>query len=114
MIRFCLASVFFLSVSAFSQTPSGATIAGKTTGALPYFEYGLGTDRLGGAKMGYLDTGIVVKVVDSTIGTYKIQLSREHFAYLPKTNFKKDSSVRVQTYYLTSSWMVSGDENTIM
>ncbi|MBK9569983.1 MAG: N-acetylmuramoyl-L-alanine amidase [Chitinophagaceae bacterium] len=83
---------------------------GKTTGALPYLEYGLGSDRLGGAKMTYLDTNIVVKVIDSTIGNYKIQLSKDHLAYLPKTNFKKDSTIKLQPYYLTSSWMVNGDD----
>ena len=84
-------------------------IIGKTTGSLPYLEYGLGADRLGGAKMTYLDTNIVVKVIDSTIGNYKIQLSKDHFAYLPKTNFKKDSVIKIQPYYLTNSWMVTGD-----
>ena len=83
---------------------------GKTTGALPYLEYGLGSDRLGGAKMTYLDTSIVVKVIDSTIGNYKIQLSKDHLAYLPKTNFKKDSTINLQPYYLTSNWMVNGDD----
>ena len=84
-------------------------MVGKITGSLPYLEYGLGADRLGGAKMTYLDTGIVVKVIDSTIGNYKIQLSKDHLAYLPKSNFKKDSSVKIQSYYLTNSWIVSGD-----
>ena len=31
----------------------------KTTGALPFLKYGLGEDRLGGAKMGFLDSNIV-------------------------------------------------------
>lgn len=82
---------------------------GRITGSLPYLEYGLGADRLGGAKMTYLDTSIVVKVVDSSIGNYKVQLSKNHQAYLPKENFKKDSTIKMQPYYLTSSWMVNGD-----
>jgi len=97
--------------SAFCQPAfPGKPMIGKTTGALPYLEYGLGVDRLGGAKMTYLDTNIVVKVVDSTIGNYRIQLSKDHFAYLPKNNFKRDSTIKMQSYYLTNSWMVSGDD----
>jgi N-acetylmuramoyl-L-alanine amidase len=83
---------------------------GRTTGALPYLEYGLGDDRLGGAKMTYLDSNVLIKVVDSANTDYKVQLSTHHFAYLPKTNFKKDTSIKIQPYYLTSSWRVWGDE----
>lgn len=82
---------------------------GKTTGVLPYLEYGLGEDRLGGAKMTYLDTAVVIKVIDSTIINYKIQLSKNHFAYLPKTNFFRDSTVSPRPYYLTNSWLANGD-----
>ena len=111
MIRLWILVSLFFSFSAFSQSILPAKpIVGKTTGSLPYLEYGFGVDRLGGAKMTYLDTNIVVKVVDSTIGNYKVQLSKDHFAYLPKSNFKKDSTITLQTYYLTNSWMVSGDE----
>ncbi len=104
---------FFISLlccfSVSAQVRTNNFIIGKTTGSLPYLEYGLGADRLGGAKMTYLDTNIVVKVIDSNIGNYKIQLSKDHFAYLPKTNFRKDSTIKIQPYYLTNSWMVTGD-----
>jgi N-acetylmuramoyl-L-alanine amidase len=85
-------------------------LLGKTTGTMPYLEYGLGSDRLGGAKMTFLDTGITVRVVDSTIINYRIQLSANHFAYLPKNNFKKDTTVKNPGYYLTSSFLVNGDD----
>lgn len=81
-----------------------------TTGSQPYLEYGFGFDRLGGAKISYLDTGIVVKVVDSTAVNYKVQLSKNHVAYLPKSNFKRDSSIKAAAYYLTASLLAVGDE----
>ncbi|MEO6613034.1 MAG: N-acetylmuramoyl-L-alanine amidase [Chitinophagaceae bacterium] len=109
MIRLFLFTCLFGCYAASSQNRTNNFIAGKTTGALPYLEYGLGSDRLGGAKIGYLDTSVVVKVVDSSIGNYRIQLSQNHFAYLPRNNFKKDSLVKIQPYYLTNSWMVNGD-----
>ena len=111
MIRSCIFICLLLNICCYSQVPiQSRPIAGKTVGALPYMEYGLGSDRLGGAKMTYLDTSVVVKVVDSTLGNYKVQLSQSHFGYLPKNNFKRDSSIKLRPYYLTDSWMVNGDD----
>lgn len=110
MIRFCCLICFFGLISGYSQPIQNNFITGKTTGILPYLEYGLGIDRLGGAKMTYLDTGIVVKVVDSTVINYKIQLSRDHFAYLPKANFRRENGIKMLPYYLSNSWRVSGDD----
>lgn len=92
-------------LACFGQLPEG----GKTTGPLPFLEYGLGDDRLGGAKMTYLDTGIVLKVVDSVGTDYKVRLSSAHSAWIPKQNLAWDTSVHFQPYYLTSSWKVWGD-----
>jgi len=83
---------------------------GRTTGLLPFLEYGLGDDRLGGAKMTYLDSNIVMKVVDSVKDDYKVQLSTYHSAWLAKTSFKKDSFTRIPPYHLTGSWKVYGDD----
>ena len=110
MIR--LLSLFFLvnGFIASSQPVQNKLLTGKTTGTLPFLEYGLGEDRLGGAKMTYLDTGVLVKVMDSSIINYKVQLSENHFAYLPKTFFSADSSIKIRPYYLSSSWTVNGDD----
>jgi N-acetylmuramoyl-L-alanine amidase len=93
-----------------SQTVQNNFLTGKTTGILPFLEFGLGEDRLGGAKMTYLDTSIVIKVIDSTIINYKVQVSKNHFAWLTKTSFIKDSTINIQPYYLTNSWIVNGDD----
>lgn len=98
--------LFFITLS--HAQPKG--FWGRTTGRLPYLEYGLGDDRLGGAKMTYLDTNILVNVIDSVADDYKVQLSLNHIAYLPKGAFKQDTGIKVQPHYLTSSWRVWGDE----
>jgi N-acetylmuramoyl-L-alanine amidase len=95
---------------AISQPAQNTYLIGKTKGALPFLEYGLGEDRLGGAKMTFLDTGVVVKVIDSTIINYRVQLSQNHFAYLSKNSFAKDTTIKIKPYYLTSYWEVKGDE----
>lgn len=109
MIRFFRFVFIFWAFTINAQTIQNNFITGKTTGVLPFLEYGLGIDRLGGAKMTYLDTGITIKVVDSTIVNYKVQLSKDHFAYLPKQNFQRENGIKPLTYYLTNSWRVSGD-----
>lgn len=85
-------------------------LKGRTTGLLPHLEYGLGEDRLGGAKMTYLDSNILIRVADSTKDVYKVRLSKNRFAYLPKANFKADSTIKIQPYYLTDRWKVYGDD----
>jgi len=85
-------------------------LIGRTTDTLPHLEYGLGEDRLGGAKMTFLDTMVMVKVVDSTRDVYKIRLSENHFAWMPKKHFKVDSALKPQPFYLTGSWKVYGED----
>lgn len=110
MIRLLAALSLLLYLQTTAQLIQQQFLIGKTTGKLPCLEYGLGEDRLGGAKMTYLDTCIVLKVVDSTKDRYKVDLSKDHFAYLPKTNFKSDSTIILKPYYLSSSWKVYGDD----
>lgn len=106
----------FCSVNSFAQTDSLAInnkeviLTGKTCGALPSLKYGPGTDRLGGAKMTYLDTAIVLQVVDSLIDDYIVRLSANHKAFIPKENIQFNQEFKKPAYTLTSSWKVSGDE----
>ena len=73
--------LILLRINAMSQQSHTSILAGKTTGQLPFLEYGLGDDRLGGAKMTYLDSNIVFKVVDSVKDDYKVKLSTNHYAW---------------------------------
>ena len=80
-----------------------------TKGRLAHLEYGLGTDRLGGAKIGYLDSNIVLKIVGKVGAHYKVALTKTRTAYiadelvdwLPKGSFAPAS--------LTDKWTVYGD-----
>ncbi|MBQ9077852.1 MAG: N-acetylmuramoyl-L-alanine amidase [Muribaculaceae bacterium] len=49
-----------------------------------YLQYGNGDDRLGGSKMGYLADGIPLKVIAETEDLYKVELSQNRTAYIPK------------------------------
>ena len=68
----------------------------------------MGEDRLGGAKMTYLDSNVILKVVDSFKTDYKVQLSQLHSAYIDKNNVSKAEVVK-QEQHLTDSWRVYGD-----
>ena len=80
----------------------------RTTGKLPFVEYGTGDDRLGGAKMAFLDTNILIKVIDSFKTDYKVQLSKNHTGYIDKATLLKVNTAP-KPEYLTGSWKVFGD-----
>jgi len=95
------------SLSAQQSQPK--MLIGRSTGMLPSMVYSLGEDRLGAAKLGYIDTNILLRVVDSTKDLYKVQLSKYHAAYIDKSYFKVDSSIQLKPFYLTSSFLAKGD-----
>ena len=108
-ITLIFAIVFTSSVSAQFNSPISFRY-GRTTGKLPALSYGLGEDRLGGAKLGYIDTNVLLKVIDSTKEMYIVQLSKWHTAYLDKSFLKPDSSSPLKKpFYLTGSFIAKGD-----
>jgi N-acetylmuramoyl-L-alanine amidase len=106
-LLFFIITIFYCAI--LTAQHSGV-LKGRTTGPLPFLEYGVGEDRLGGAKMNFIDSNILVRVTDSFNSKYKVQLSKYHAAYLPKENFVADSTIWVRSYYLTGSWKVFGDD----
>lgn len=80
-----------------------------TKGRLCHLLFGLGDDRLGGAKIGYLDSMVLLNVVGKVGKQYKVKLSKYRIAYidedslqfLPKGTFTPES--------LTDKWTVYGD-----
>ncbi len=86
---------------------SDKTVSGHTIGKLPYMMYGYGDDRLGGAKMTYLDS-LISFIVTGKIGdNYRVQLSKTQTAYIPISNFTldKNNTTPVSTI-LSANWRV--------
>ena len=85
----------------------------RTTGPLPYMEYGIGDDRLGGAKMTYLDSNVLVRIVDSFATDYKVRLSNQHYAYIAKASlvrqYKVPGRAPAHNFHLSGSIKVFGD-----
>lgn len=92
-----------------SAQENGKILLGRTTGKIPFLEYGLGDDRLGGAKMTYLDTNILLRVVDSSGTDYRVRLSAQHHAYIAKESVKLLPAEKPRPYYLSGSWKAFGD-----
>src|SRR5579871_7495 len=86
---------------------------GRTTGKLPFIEYGIGDDRLGGAKMTYIDSGVWLKIVDSFKTDYKVQLSKYHSGYIAKETVlllsKQPNKPIAHNAHLSGNWRVYGD-----
>lgn len=101
--------LLFISYNCFSQ--QNFRLA-KSSGKLPMLAYGLGEDRLGGAKLGYIDTNILLKLIDSTKDMYKVQLSKNHSAYIEKSYTKADSTIKQKPFYLTNAWSIKGVEDS--
>jgi N-acetylmuramoyl-L-alanine amidase len=85
----------------------------RTKGKWPFLEYGIGDDRLGGAKMGYIDSNILLVVVDSFNTDYKVRLSTYHTAYIAKESVtllrKEVNRKTVHNTNLSGSWRAFGE-----
>ena len=99
------------TVAAFSvMSPLSSDVA-ITKGRLAHLEYGLGDDRLGGAKIGYLDSLIPLKITGKVGDDYKILLAPNHTAYIPDdlvTLLPKGSFAGTS---LTNRWEIYGDSS---
>src|SRR4051812_39207232 len=82
----------------------------RTIGKLNMLANGLGEDRLGGAKMGYVDTAVLLRIVDSSKEMYRVQLSASHHAYINKSDVRADTSTHLKPFYLTNSVSIKGDD----
>ena len=81
-----------------------------TAGRLPAIYMGLGTDRLGGAKFGYLDTAVVVKVTGRIGWMDRIQLADNMIAWINRSNIELlPEGYFLPSPLLSSSFLVSGD-----
>ncbi|MEP6710930.1 MAG: N-acetylmuramoyl-L-alanine amidase [Ferruginibacter sp.] len=90
------------------MSPLSSDVA-VTKGRLAHLLYGLGDDRLGGAKIGYIDSLIPLKIIGKVGSEFKIQLAKTRIAYIddelvtlmPKGSFISNA--------LTGNWRVYGD-----
>jgi len=76
-----------------------------------YLNYGAGEDRLGGAKINFLSSGIKLELIDSLRALYKVRLSDGRYAFIPKSLVQREPAGTRPAYSLTSSWSVTKSNN---
>ncbi|WP_345227040.1 N-acetylmuramoyl-L-alanine amidase [Hymenobacter koreensis] len=81
----------------------------RTRGPLAYLNYGLGEDRLGGAKMGYLDSLVLLHVTGRVGEQYRVRLAENQTAWAPLETVRLLPAGGWVPQSLTGSWSVSGD-----
>jgi N-acetylmuramoyl-L-alanine amidase len=95
------------SFSIFNPDSSNIAI---TQGRLAYLEYGLGEDRLGGAKIGYLDSNVVLNITGKFGPHYRVKLSNTQTAYVQEDQIKFLAKGTFSPHSLTSNFLVYGDD----
>jgi N-acetylmuramoyl-L-alanine amidase len=73
-----------LSRGKISILPQELPRVAVTTGRKPFLNAGLGEDRLGGAKLGYIQSGVRLQVAGKVGRQYKIRLSDALTGWLPE------------------------------
>ena len=71
------------TINQFTVITTNSTNMVITKGRLAHLLYGIGEDRLGGAKMGYLDSMIPLHVIGMVGSNYKVKLAPSKTAYIP-------------------------------
>ena len=97
------------TTSLFSVMSPFASDIALTKGRLAHLEYGLGDDRLGGAKIGYLDSLIPLKIIGKVGTHYKVQLAKSRTAFIPDELVTLAPKGTFAPASLTGKWKVYGD-----
>lgn len=93
-------------ISMLSSLPSDMVV---TKGRLAHLLFGTGDDRLGGAKIGYIDSLIPLRITGKVGSLYKVQLSKYRTAYIPDDVVEFLPKGTFAPSSLTANWRVYGD-----
>jgi N-acetylmuramoyl-L-alanine amidase len=87
-VRFKLKKCFWSSEKAYSKgkvwiMPDSLPRVAEIVGKRPFLNAGLGSDRLGGAKLGFMQPGVLVEIVGKEGRQYRVHLSATMQGWLP-------------------------------
>ena len=99
-----------ISTAKISFLPKSFPRVGITKGDRPALNYGLGTNRLGGAKLNFINPGIKLKINGKIGSQYRILLSENQEAWISENEIDLLSEGHTLPFSLTGSWNVYGDE----
>ncbi|MCW8848409.1 MAG: N-acetylmuramoyl-L-alanine amidase, partial [Melioribacteraceae bacterium] len=91
-----------------SILPNSLPRVGILKGDRPYLNYGLGTDRLGGAKLAFLEAGIKI-AIDGKVGNqFRVRLTKNQIAWIPEEQVELLPKGTFTPKSLTDSWALYG------
>ncbi len=96
------------SSAAVSMLPNTLPRVGVTKGERPFLNYGLGTDRLGGAKLAYLEEGIKLSIDGKVGDQYRVKLTENQTAWIPENQVELLPVGTFLPKSLTEAWAVYG------
>jgi N-acetylmuramoyl-L-alanine amidase len=113
-VRFKLRKSFWSSEKAYAPgmltiSPSEFPRVAEVRGRRPYLNVGLGSDRLGGAKFGYIQPGARITITGSVGRQYRVRLSESMEAWIPRRNALLLPTETPVPRSLTGSIGISGD-----
>ncbi len=114
-IRVRLKKSFWSSEKAYSRgkvsiLPQELPRVAVVSGRRPFLNAGLGQDRLGGAKLGYVDSGVRVQVTGKAGRQYRVKLSEAMTAWLPEDFAQLQPLETPQPRSLTGSISATGTD----
>ena len=93
-----------------STTDALASDVAQTIGRLAHLEYGLGDDRLGGAKIGYLDSNVRLNITGKFGSDYRVALTPNRSAFIPEEHIRFLPRGSAAPQSLTGKLVASGDD----
>lgn len=114
-VRFRIRKNFFSSVTAYSKglvsiIRDSLPRVAEMTGKRPFLNAGLGSDRLGGAKLGFCSPGTRVVVTGKVGDQYRVRLGETMEAWLPEEYAKLLPPETPLPEALTSSISITGND----
>ena len=91
-----------------SMLPNTLPRVGITKGDRPFLNYGLGTDRLGGAKLAYLEAGIKISIDGKVGDQFRVKLTENQTAWIPEDQVELLPIGTFPPKSLTEAWAVYG------
>ena len=97
-----------ISTDSYAQKDSG--FYARSCGKLPSLAYSMGDDRLGSPKMGYIDSGILFRIVDSSDTWYKVQLAKHRVGFIDKKYTNRIAGFNPKSNYYTGTITAKGTD----
>jgi N-acetylmuramoyl-L-alanine amidase len=85
-------------------------LAGVTRGDRPSLNYGLGEDRLGGAKLSFLAPGVRLAITGKNGNQFRVALAENQEAWIQQNQVDLQPAGTPPPFSLTGSWGVYGDD----